>query len=129
MVVFSGGVELNCKRLQGMLLVWFLFVNYLLLRSFTFKSHTILDLTSDSLLIFKFCIIIIHSHLQESYHHHHQQQQQHSCPHHHNEDQVFPTETRTLGSGICVAIATIANAINAKVMHIFNAKVSKAHFL
>ena len=110
-----------------MLLGWFLFVNYLLLRSFTFKSYTILDLTSDSLLIFKFCIIIIHSHLQESYHHH-QQQQQHSYPHH-NEDQVFPTETRTLGSGICVAIATIANAINAKVMHIFNAKVSKAHFL
>jgi len=29
--------------------------------------------------------------------------------------EVFPTETRTLGSGICVAIATIANAINAKV--------------
>ena len=29
--------------------------------------------------------------------------------------EVFPTEIRTLGSGICVAVATLANAINAKV--------------
>jgi len=29
--------------------------------------------------------------------------------------EVFPTEIRTLGSGICVAVATVANAINAKV--------------
>ena len=30
--------------------------------------------------------------------------------------QVFPTEIRTLGSGICVAVATVANAINSKVI-------------
>ena len=29
--------------------------------------------------------------------------------------EVFPTEIRTLGSGICVAVATIANAVNSKV--------------
>ena len=59
MACFCGGVELNCKLLQGMLLGWFLFVNYLLPRSFIFKSYTILDLTSNILLIFKFYIIII----------------------------------------------------------------------
>ena len=31
--------------------------------------------------------------------------------------EVFPTEIRTLGSGICVAVATIANAVNSKVGH------------
>ena len=30
--------------------------------------------------------------------------------------EVFPTEIRTLGSGICVAVATIANAVNSKVL-------------
>ena len=54
-----------------------------------------------------------------SYHH------QHGC-HHHHHHQVFPTETRTLGSGICVAIATIANAINAKVSK--TSQISKAHY-
>ena len=29
--------------------------------------------------------------------------------------EVFPTQIRTLGSGICVAVATVANAVNAKV--------------
>ena len=29
--------------------------------------------------------------------------------------EVFPTEIRTLGSGICVAVATVANAVNSKV--------------
>lgn len=29
--------------------------------------------------------------------------------------EVFPTEIRTLGSGLCVAVATVANAINSKV--------------
>ena len=29
--------------------------------------------------------------------------------------EVFPTEIRTLGSGICVAVATVANALNSKV--------------
>ena len=28
---------------------------------------------------------------------------------------MFPTEIRTLGSGLCVAVATVANAVNSKV--------------
>ena len=42
--------------------------------------------------------------------------------------EVFPTEIRTLGSGICVAVATIANAVNSKVGHKQSTN-ERGHFL
>ena len=40
--------------------------------------------------------------------------------------QVFPTEIRTLGTGICVSLATLANAFNAEFYHFMLHHIGKA---
>ena len=41
---------------------------------------------------------------------------------------MFPTEIRTLGSGLCVAVATVANAVNSKVQPASSQCNIKCHY-